>query len=307
MLDISVVIPVVKQDFLTETINSLSGQTQPPKQIIFIFDGVLPQPHILTSIKSGLPAAEIHILKKNIGKDDPAKTWAVGLQLVTCSWFHILGDDDYINENFYESMFLAIRRSECQKQPVIARGQLIIVNKYSSICDYGWPIPELESAGMVIYQRFMRDRPQSICENIFNTEFVRLNGGFPRYNLAFGADDTLIVRAALASGHIIGCAHAIAYWRVHDKSLSGQAWTTAHIHGMISSLVDIRKLVECQFDMSLPKPLVLHAIEAKRLRILRSYDHLRAKKMHLPSLLRLARNLLFRALNINRRVKVEEL
>lgn len=208
MLKFSILIPVIKGKFLATAIESVLKQTYSDWEMIVYNDC---SPDNIDEIIRQYNDSRIKYFKsdKNLGSEDPSKTWNTMLPLASGQYICLLGDDDYISDNYLEEIQKLILR---YKNVDIFRVQLKRVNEKNEVIFSGDLLPEHESWGQFLYQRIVKNRVQSTTEFILKKKALLDIGGYVNFPLAWGSDDATYLLLAKNNG-IASTNKAYAYWR----------------------------------------------------------------------------------------------
>jgi glycosyltransferase involved in cell wall biosynthesis len=153
----------------------------------------------------------------NRGRKDPTIPWNQGLLKASGDYVILLGDDDFIDSDYLESM-----RSLIGKHPThdLYRCRLRIVNGTGSIRDLGWRLPELETWDEFLYMRNRYLRPHSTVEYCARKARLVEIGGYASLPLALGSDDLTWLLMSLEQP-IASTNATFGNWRISSASISG--------------------------------------------------------------------------------------
>ena len=216
----SIIIPAYKPQHLRQAIQSVLAQSCGAYELLVVDDC---SPHELEGELTDFDDHRIfyHRTPRNLGEQDPSRTWNYALQFAKGELIILLGDDDELAPNYLEEMKrLADRHPEAS----LYRARLHLTDENGSIVDYGWPLPESETWDEFLYFRHRHGRLQSTSEMVVRASSLRQIGGFVAMPLALGSDD--LTWLTLSVNHpIMSTNHTYSRWRRHSESISDAVWS----------------------------------------------------------------------------------
>ena len=112
MKKISVIVPVYNvEDYLDKCVESIVNQTYTNLEIILVDDGSTDSSGNKCDEWASKDERIIVIHKENGGLSDARNT---GIELATGEFLSFVDSDDYVSENFLESMYLAMNKYNCE-------------------------------------------------------------------------------------------------------------------------------------------------------------------------------------------------
>ncbi|HPN54847.1 MAG TPA: glycosyltransferase [Candidatus Moranbacteria bacterium] len=211
----SVLIPIIKGKFLSVAIDSVLKQTFSDWELVLYNDCSLDD---IDSIVKRYESSKIRYVKgeKNIGKEDPTRTWNKMLEMAKGEFICLLGDDDYIAENFLEEINRLIL-----KYPKVSlfRTKVIRVDEENKKILEGNDLPEFETWDQMLFGRNVTKRLQSTSEFVIKKEALNKIGGYVNFPRACGSDDVTYLMLAKDNG-VVFTNKARAYWRKSSLNIS---------------------------------------------------------------------------------------
>lgn len=221
MCRLAIVIPFFKIDFFEETIKSLSNQTNKNFKLYIGNDGSPNDPYPLIIKYFDDEKFEYYNYKENFGGTDIARQWERILENVKEEWFVILGDDDFIENNFVEKFYTHLQNLKADINVFKVNTTLVdgqgkeiksIMNSFNA--QY---YSSLEFAIMKINRRVN----SSLSEHIFRLSKFKITG-FPFYPLAWNTDDMIILKMSDYK-LLYFIPDSRVYVRIFDGSVTGSS------------------------------------------------------------------------------------
>lgn len=191
MFKLTIIIPYYKISFFKETLESVENQTCKDFSLFIGNDASPENPEIL--IKETLKTTEFTYKEynENFGSQNLVKQWERCIQdCHSTDWFHILGDDDIICDNFVAEFYKNLPEIEQNKNNVIKFSQRWIDedgNPLNTFTSYPKVIDRAEHLG---FKLINGDR-SSLSEHIFRkSQLEKIK--FKDFPLAWAADDIAV-------------------------------------------------------------------------------------------------------------------
>lgn len=211
----SILIPIIKGRFLYKAISSVLKQSFSDWELILYND--CSQDNI-DNIARKFNDKRIKYYKgdKNLGMDDPSKTWNHILTMAKGQYFCLLGDDDLISENYLEEM-----KKMIAKYPKVnlLRARLKRIDENGTEIMSGEELPEFETWKQMMYQRNVKKRLQSTCEFVVNRESLLKIGGYVHFPRACGSDDATYLLLTKDNG-VASTNNTFGFWRKSSLNIS---------------------------------------------------------------------------------------
>jgi len=184
---LAIVIPYYKLTFFTETLESLSNQTD-KRFKVYIGDDASPEsPMDLLAHYQGKFNFFYHKFESNLGGNSLAQQWERCIALTADEeWIMILGDDDYLGENVVEQFHKHLSEFQSKANVVRFASRTIVQeeNYKATICRH----PAWESATEAYLRKFKFLTRSSLSEYVFSKKSYE-KYGFYNYPLAWNSDD----------------------------------------------------------------------------------------------------------------------
>jgi len=195
----TIAIPAFKASFLAACIHSVLKQRYADYELVIVNDA---SPEPIDEIVSSFSDSRIRYYKnsENAGAEHMVNNWNRCLELARGTYFVLLGDDDFLDDDYLEAFNELIARYptldvfHCRSKIVDVEGQIV---------DLTPPWPSYETIYDNMYYRLNMSRIQYISDFVYRTETLKIKGGFFYLPLAWGADD---ITAFIAIGEK-GIAH----------------------------------------------------------------------------------------------------
>lgn len=211
----SILIPVIKAKFLCLTIDSVLSQTFEDYEIVIYNDC---SPDNIEKVINKYSDNRIRYYKgeKNIGNDDPSKTWNIMLKIAKGEYLCLLGDDDILAFNYLTEINLLIEKNPFSN---LFRSKLRRIDETGKIIQEDNDLPQYETLDKFLYERLINNRIQSTSEFVIKkSEIIRI-GGYINFPRACGSDDATYLTLMKNSG-IISTNNTYACWRKNSLNIS---------------------------------------------------------------------------------------
>ncbi|HEX8974746.1 MAG TPA: glycosyltransferase [Patescibacteria group bacterium] len=211
----SVLIPVIKEKFLTDAVGSVLKQSFEDWELILYndcsrddIDGIVG--------KYGDERIRYYKGEKNLGAEDPSITWNRMLEFANGEYICLLGDDDCVSDNYLSEMNKLIIK---YPHVDLFRAKLKRINESGKEIFNGDTLPEFETWDQTMFQRMVKKRAQSTCEFVLKREKLLKIGGYVNFPRACGSDDATYLLMAEENG-IMSTNNASGYWRSSSLNIS---------------------------------------------------------------------------------------
>lgn len=220
MSQLAIVIPYYKMDFFEETLQSIAAQSK--KDFVLYIGNDASPVDPLPTIQKYFKDSDLKYFdySENLGGQNLALQWQRILENVTEDWFLILGDDDYLSDNYVEEFYASISIVERYNINVIKSRSLIIDENKKVKFDYFAD----EKSGMKPAPDFFLRKLEgtsnsSLSEHIFRLQKYR-EVGFRTYPMAWHSDDMAVLSFSDYE-NLYFIDSAICYVREFSNSISG--------------------------------------------------------------------------------------
>lgn len=184
---IAIIIPYYKLTFFEETLQSLANQTDKRFKVYIGDDASSEDPSALLEKYNTQLDFEYHRFESNLGSISLVKQWERCIALTKNEeWLMILGDDDYISENYFEEFYHHIAEIEKLNIKVIRFSARVHECNGELSRQYYHPI--IENSSDFFYRKFFMKSMGSLSEQIFKRE-AYLKYRFRDFPLGWGSDD----------------------------------------------------------------------------------------------------------------------
>ncbi|MCX6762159.1 MAG: glycosyltransferase, partial [Candidatus Moranbacteria bacterium] len=214
----SILIPIIKRKFLAIAIESVLKQSFSDWELILYNDC---SPDNIEAVTEKFKDERVRYYKgeKNLGAEDPSKTWNRMLELANGQFVCLLGDDDFLSENFLEEMDkLTLKYPNVD----LFRAGLKRVDENNETIFSGEELPELETWEQLMYQRNVKNRVQCTTGFVLRKDALLKIGGYVNFPHACGSDDATYLLLAKNNG-VASTNKAFGYWRKSALNISDNA------------------------------------------------------------------------------------
>ena len=218
---LAIIIPYYKFTFFEESLQSLSNQTD-KRFKVYIGDDASPEnPAALLEKYKDKFEFTYHRFSENLGSISLTKQWERCIALSKDEeWLMILGDDDYLSDNYIEEFYNYIDEIKKMKINVI-RFATKEINQ-EGIISATYTHPKIEDATDSFYRKIFKRSRASLSEHIFKRE-AYLKHGFHNFPLAWGSDDFAWL-VFTDFGKIYTINKALAYFRISSENISRKGY-----------------------------------------------------------------------------------
>lgn len=184
-IELAIVIPAYKGEFLEDTLESLSRQTDLRFNVYIANDGGDETIDSIIGNYDSKLSITYRYFKNNLGHKSLVSAWNRAMALVQReNWIWILPDDDYISDCCVEVFYKSLDNN-CD----LYRFRSIVVNSDKTIRFANPLIEGFEPAFAAYYDKIRLLRTSSLAEYIFRKDKLNEVGGFKDYPFAWGSDD----------------------------------------------------------------------------------------------------------------------
>ncbi|HSW29000.1 MAG TPA: glycosyltransferase family A protein [Longimicrobiales bacterium] len=185
-IDLAIVIPAFKPDFLGEALESVAAQTD-RRFRLYVGDDAGPGDvrRICDARRVAFGALIYHRFGDNLGRSSLPAQWNRCVALTAEPWVWLFSDDDVMTPDAVAAFHSAAVGAEdvdvvrFNSEVIDARGRRIAINPRH---------PGHESGAEFIFDRLRGRRTGYVVDYVFRRSAFDAAGGFPDYPLAWGAD-----------------------------------------------------------------------------------------------------------------------
>lgn len=246
-----IIIPYYKISFFKETLESVEKQTCKDFSLFIGNDASPENPESL--IKETLKTTEFTYKEytENFGSQNLVKQWERCIQdCHVTNWFHILGDDDIISDNFVAEFYKNLPEIEQNKNNVIKFSQRWIDEDGQPFKEYSVQ-PKLLTALENWKEKYIKGQRSSLSEHIFRkSAYEKVK--FRHFPLAWGTDDLAVFEiSGTAPVYFISDAKVEVRISSHSISGSGELFLEKQRHAISFETYFINK-----YHQQLPKEFI---------------------------------------------------
>ncbi|TLX73955.1 glycosyltransferase family 2 protein [Labilibacter sediminis] len=215
--ELAIIIPAYKRDFLEETLESLSEQTDKRFRVYIGDDN---SPFNLEEVVERFKGRIDYTYKKfkeNLGGESLVAQWHRCIKLAEREkWIWLFSDDDIMEKNCVEAFYKELLANNKIK---LFHFDVKIVDKDNKFLNKAQEFPEKLSPSEFIKGKISGNLSSFVVEYIFEKEFFWNNGGFVNFDLAWNSDDATWYQLSKGGGvHTIKCANV--HWRSSGVNIS---------------------------------------------------------------------------------------
>lgn len=215
---LAIVIPFFKITYFDQTLRSLSRQTNKNFNVYIGDDASALAPVNLIDKYKG----ELNIVYKrfeeNVGKYALTIHWQRCIDLTKDEkWIMILGDDDYISENYIQEFYNNMEKIDRLDIKVVRFATRVVREPHGEMSKL-FTHPEVETATDFFYKKFLDFGRGSLSEQIFRRDAFNKHG-FRDFPLGWGADNFAWLDFT-EFGNIYTINNATAFFRISNYNIS---------------------------------------------------------------------------------------
>ncbi len=212
----SIAVPAFKSNFLHDCVQSVLEQSFRDFELIIVNDA---SPEPLDDIVSEFHDNRI-IYKKNAvgyGGYNVVGNWMECLNLAKGKYFMCIGDDDRLLPDCLDKYVALIEQYPNCK---LFHAGTQFINEKSEVINLQEPRPPFESAWSMIWHRWFKNRSLVIGDFLFDTEYLKDQGGFVWFPYAWGSDACTAYKIAANSGGMVNMQDFAFQYRHNAKTIS---------------------------------------------------------------------------------------
>ena len=212
----SIAIPAFKISFFEECLQSVLSQTFQDFEVIIINDA---SPDPLEDIIAKYPDERVIYKKNDVGYGGyhVIDNWMACLKLAKGNYFMCIGDDDRLLPDCLQKYSSLIRQYPNFK---IYHAGTQFINENSEIVSIQEPRPPKESVWSIVWHQWFKHRTILIGDYLFQTDFLRNQGGFVWFPYAWGSDSCTVYHIAACGGGIANMQDFAFQYRINNQSIS---------------------------------------------------------------------------------------
>ena len=217
-MELAIVIPYYKIDYFKDCLKSLVAQTNKDFKV-YIGDDASPQdPSVLLQNFYGKLDFIYHRFSTNLGGKSLTRQWHRCINLSAGErWIMILGDDDYLSENYIEEFYKNLMEIE-ERDIKLVRFASRIVRSPSGEISKLYEHPKIEASTDFFFRKFLKFSRGSLTEQIFRRDAF-IKHGFRDFPMGWGADNFAWLDFT-EFGLVYAINSATAYFRISEQNIS---------------------------------------------------------------------------------------
>lgn len=215
---LAIIIPYYKLEYFEDCLQSLAKQTNKNFKVYIGDDASSQDPlKIIEKFKDSLDLV-YHRFNENLGGTSLTRQWHRCINLSQGErWLMILGDDDYISENYVDEFYSHLK--EIEKLDIkVVRFASRIVRSPSGECSKLYTHPKIEKSTDFVFRRYFKGSRCSLTEQIFRRDMF-LKYGFSNIALGWGSDIFAWMQMS-EFGDNLAINTATSYFRISDLNIS---------------------------------------------------------------------------------------
>lgn len=218
---LAIIIPYFKLVFFEETLKSLSNQTGKRFKVYIGNDASPENPSLILLKYEGKFNFVYKEFEDNLGSTSLINHWERCVSMSQNEeWIMILGDDDVLEPNFVEELYInleEVNNSQCN----VVRYATKLIDEDDKVLSQIYQHPKYEKATDFFCRKFSGKTRSSLSEYIFKKDvFVKYK--FTNYPLAWHSDDMALLEFS-ENKFIFTINESVVKIRFSDKSLSGSS------------------------------------------------------------------------------------
>lgn len=232
MNQLAIIIPYYKIDFFEETLKSVASQSNRNFTLYIGNDASPNNPVVLIQKYFKDHEYKYYEYSKNIGASNLALQWQRILENVHEEWFHILGDDDIISENFVQEFYTNLDDIEKENINVVKFSQALIDEHGNALTEFT-QYKTIENSVSLWQKKFHLNHRSSLSEHIFRKKSFDIFR-FKEFPLAWHTDDLAVLEYSYFK-NIFFVNNATVLVRVSSLSISGDTENDSYIEKKIDA------------------------------------------------------------------------
>ena len=215
---LAIIIPYYKKAYFKECLESLDRQTNKNFKVYIGNDAAPEDPtDIIDGFEKSLDIF-YHRFRQNLGETSLTRQWHRCIELSDEErWLMILGDDDFVSENYVEEFYKNLEEVEELDIKVIRFASRIVRSPSGEISKL-YKHPKIEKSTDFFYRKFLDFSRGSLTEQIFRRDAF-LKYGFRDFPLGWGADNFAWLDFT-QFGLVYAINNATAYFRISEQNIS---------------------------------------------------------------------------------------
>lgn len=258
---LAIIIPAYKADFLTETLESLSGQTN---KMFKVYVGDDASPYDIKNIVRSFEKKLDLTYKRfdtNLGGSDLVGQWKRCIEMSNEEWVWLFSDDDVASSDCVEAFY---KMRQQKNNSLLFKFDTKIIGADGKVIRTFMDCTNIQkdriSASQFIYQRLYSDKFRSyMVEYIFN-RILYDKLSIQNFPAAWAADDATWLNYAIENRGI-DIIPSTVYWRYSGKNISSNNNNRVLVEQKTSAIIDfINYLHENRVKLD---PIITNTLLAK--------------------------------------------
>lgn len=221
---LAIVIPYYNLLFFERTLQSLEKQTNKNFKVYIGDDASPDNPKVLLQKYNVNLNIKYQRFDKNIGQNSLVHQWERCIDLTEEEdWIIILGDDDYLSENFISEFYINLPEVEQRNLKVVRFASQPVFGTTEQLAVY--ENPKLENSTDFLFRKFFGNGRGTLSEQVFKRD-AYIKHGFKDFPLGWGVDDIAWLEFS-ECGDIFGINTATAFIRISEISISRKGFKSA--------------------------------------------------------------------------------
>ena len=197
MSDLSIVVLAYKSEYLSQTLLSITSQSQNDFSL-FVLNDNSPDPQIEIIVDASLLGYKYYYEKfaENLGGSNLIAHWNRCILKTSTEYVWLICDDDIIPYDAVERFYSFIEVQNC---PDLLRFNLSVIDKNSNLIYDSPEHPFSETSHEFAIRRLTRNCTSSLSEHIFSRKVFNRTNGFVNLPLAWASDDATWIKFGLST------------------------------------------------------------------------------------------------------------
>ncbi|MCY2687850.1 glycosyltransferase family 2 protein [Salinimicrobium sp. TH3] len=215
---LAIVIPFYKISFFEQTLKSLANQTNKEFRVYIGDDASPDNPVDIISFYEDLINISYQRFEHNLGGKSLTSQWERCIEMVADErWIMILGDDDYVSNNYVQEFYQHLDEIENYDIKVVRFATRVLREPGGELSNL-FTHPKIESSTDFFYRKFLKFSRGSLSEQIFRKD-AYLKNKFRDFPLGWGADNFAWLDFT-EFGSIYTINNATAFFRISELNIS---------------------------------------------------------------------------------------
>jgi len=223
-IQLAIIIPAYKAEFLRVALDSIASQTEQRFQL-YVGDDCSPAPiaEIVREFSKMLPI-KYHRFDDNLGGISLVQHLERCIRMTCEPWIWIFSDDDFMDVGCVAAFFEELKRPGGTYD--VYRFNSVWIDSKNNLTTVNPPHPQNETGSEFLLARLRGDNTSNMQELIFSRQAWETIGGIPDFPLGWASDDAFIAKLG-ARRPIRTISGPVVNWRLSGLNISSDKSNSA--------------------------------------------------------------------------------